>query len=50
MKLTNEQKDILRILVINELRYYETNFDNDDRILEFIEKLKNILRELENDK
>ena len=50
MKLTNEQKDILRILVINELRYYETNFDNDYRILEFIEKLKNILRELETDK
>ena len=54
MKLTNEQKDIIKILVKNELEYYETYYSDYDNVSQddsdFMEQLKNILKELESDK
>ena len=47
MELTNEEKSILRILLTNELEYYEMKDDVFDDDLEYIKKLDIILKKIE---
>lgn len=47
MKLTNEEKDILIIVLKTELEYYESKEDIYEEDLEYIEQLKNILKKVE---
>lgn len=42
MKLTNEEKRILKILLLNEINYYENENDCED----YTKKLENILKKL----
>lgn len=46
MKLTNEEKDILRILLLNDINYYE---NEEEDYKEFIKQLKDILKKLESE-
>lgn len=46
MKLTSEQKDILRIIVANELEYYDRKEDIYEEDIEYINELKKIYVEL----
>lgn len=47
MKFTNEQKNILKRLLENELEYYETKEDIYDDDIEYIKELMKILKKLE---
>ena len=48
MVLENEEKDILKLLVFNELDYYERlKEDYDELDYEYIQELKKILSKLE---
>lgn len=47
MKLTNEEKDILISLIKNELEYYEEKEDLFMDDVDYIEKLKDILKKVE---
>lgn len=43
MKLTNEEKNILKILIINELDFYDTKEDIYQEDKEYIKKLETII-------
>lgn len=46
MKLTDEEKNIIKIMIFNELDYYESKEDYDESDEEFVLKLKSILSKL----
>lgn len=46
MKLTNEEKDILKIILNNEIEYYEDKEDSYPEDEEYLEKLKKIEKKL----
>jgi len=46
-ELKSEERDILKLLVYNEIEYYEDKEDKLDRDIEFIKELKTILDKLE---
>lgn len=46
MKLTNTQKDILVILIRNELEYYDRKEDIYEEDIEYIKELKEILKKV----
>lgn len=47
MRLDWEEKDILKMIIINELEYYEHKEDFDEIDKEYVDKLKTILFKIE---
>lgn len=50
MKLNNEEKDIIKRMIINELNYYQDIEDKNKEEKEYIKTLKNILKKINNNK
>lgn len=47
MELTNSQKDILKIMILNELNYYGMKEDIYEEDREYIKELEEIMNEIE---
>ena len=47
MKLNSEEKNIIRIMILNELEFYSHKEDYDASDRDFEKKLRNILKKLE---
>lgn len=50
MKITNKEKDIIKIMIINELNYYQDIEDKNKEENEYIKTLKNILKKINDNK
>lgn len=46
MRLTSEEKDILKIILNNEIEYYEDKEDSYPEDIEYLEKIKKIEEKL----